>query len=750
MKNPLRKRIPRELKSNLGKYLAIFLLLTLTITIGSGFLVVADSVEYTLKQNQENCKLEDGNFTTNYEVSEDILEKASSLGLKIEKKYYVDIEGFDKDAIVRIYSNRKELDLASVHEGKLPEKSNEIALDRLFAERRDITVGKTVEVMGKTMTVSGLISLPDYNSLYRRNSDLVMDSIYFGVAVVNSEGFSALNSNTLTYNYGYYFTDRSLNEEKQEKLEAVFAGQLSEITEIAEFLPASENQAISFLENDMGTDIPTMKALIYILIVIMAFVFAVLTKSTIEEDAAIIGTLRASGYRKQELIRHYISLPLFAAALSAVVGNLLGYTVMLAPFKSIYYTSFSISPFMIQWNAEAFILTTVIPIVMMLVINYFIIFRMLSISPLKFLRKELKRRIQKRAIKLPGFRFINRFRLRVILQNKGSYFLLFVGLFFASALLMFGLVMLPLVNNYVDKASESIVAEYEYILKAPVPSNEGEKMTVTNLDTWYDFGDRDLEVVFNGIVEDSAFYKEIPLYNGEQGVVISSDLANMTGIEEGDTVTFKDPYTKKNYDLKVSAVYPYYGSLAVFMRQQDLNQLIGKEADYLNAYLSHKKLDLDEKYIAKIITPDDIRGAAEQMSYSFKGIIAIIDVFAILIYLVLIYLMTKLVIDKNANNISLMKVFGYRYDEVKKLYLQATTIVVVVSLLVSIPLEYATMKLIMKYSLDKIGGYIEFFVPWYTYLEIIFAGILSYFVINSIHVKRVRKISMHMALKSRE
>ena len=38
MKNPLRKRLPRELKTEFGKYLVIFLLLVATIGLVSGFL----------------------------------------------------------------------------------------------------------------------------------------------------------------------------------------------------------------------------------------------------------------------------------------------------------------------------------------------------------------------------------------------------------------------------------------------------------------------------------------------------------------------------------------------------------------------------------------------------------------------------------------------------------------------------------------------------------------------------------------
>ena len=49
--------------------------------------------------------------------------------------------------------------------------------------------------------------------------------------------------------------------------------------------------------------------LLDIIIVIMAFVFVVLTNATIEEESAIIGTLLASGYRKREIILHYLALP---------------------------------------------------------------------------------------------------------------------------------------------------------------------------------------------------------------------------------------------------------------------------------------------------------------------------------------------------------------------------------------------------------------------------------------------------------
>ena len=44
MKNPLMRRIPRELKGELGKYIVIFLFMIIVIGFISGFLVSANSM----------------------------------------------------------------------------------------------------------------------------------------------------------------------------------------------------------------------------------------------------------------------------------------------------------------------------------------------------------------------------------------------------------------------------------------------------------------------------------------------------------------------------------------------------------------------------------------------------------------------------------------------------------------------------------------------------------------------------------
>lgn len=56
MASPLRMRFPRELKNNLGKYLGIFLLMSVTIALTSGFLLAAHSIGVIIDDMPESTR----------------------------------------------------------------------------------------------------------------------------------------------------------------------------------------------------------------------------------------------------------------------------------------------------------------------------------------------------------------------------------------------------------------------------------------------------------------------------------------------------------------------------------------------------------------------------------------------------------------------------------------------------------------------------------------------------------------------
>ena len=169
-------------------------------------------------------------------------------------------------------------------------------------------------------------------------------------------------------------------------LEDLMEDVAKEVT-LEEFVPRYTNQAIIFTGDDMGGDRSMMIVLLYIIIVIMAFVFAITTNNTIRKEANVIGTLRASGYTRGELIRHYMAAPVFVTFIGAIIGIIIGYTVGKDYCAGLYYGSYSLPTYVTIWNAEAFLLTTVVPILIMLVVNSVLLWYKLKLSPLKGLKQ---------------------------------------------------------------------------------------------------------------------------------------------------------------------------------------------------------------------------------------------------------------------------------------------------------------------------------------------------------------------------
>lgn len=65
------------------------------------------------------------------------------------------------------------------------QKDGEIALDRLFAENRELKIGDSVVLGGEKLEIVGTVALSDYSAQFQNNSDMMFDATNFDVAIVN-------------------------------------------------------------------------------------------------------------------------------------------------------------------------------------------------------------------------------------------------------------------------------------------------------------------------------------------------------------------------------------------------------------------------------------------------------------------------------------------------------------------------------------------------------------------------------------
>ena len=775
MKSPLRKRLPRELKSEIGKYLVVFILMVASIGFVSGFLVADNSMLIAYKEGFEKYNIEDGNFRTAEQVHKTQREEIEALGVKLYDNYYVE-EPLDNGSTMRFFKNRQEVDKVCLMKGELPAGTGEIAIDRMYADNNNLSVGDTLRSGKRTWKITGLVALSDYSCLFQNNNDSMFDAVKFGVSVVTEDEFDSLDQEKLQYNYSWIYDEKPKTEKKEKEVSEDLMEDMGKIVTLEAFVPQYLNQAITFTGDDMGGDKAMMIMLLYIIMVIMAFVFGITISNTIRKEAGVIGTLRASGYTRQELIFHYMTLPVLVTFVGALIGNILGYTVLKDVCADMYYGSYSLPTYVTVWNGEAFGLTTLVPVVIMLVVNYGVLRHKLKLSPLKFLRRDLSGRKQKRAISLsPKMKIFSRFRLRVIFQNMSNYMVLFIGILFANLLLMFGLLLPSALSHYQVEIQNNMLAKYQYMLQVPVSAVSGNKFDglISLLEFYMDsrtdnedaeeFSAYSLntlpekykseEVLLYGIEPDSR-YVAIDFNDTKESaeVYISSAYADKFLLHVGDAITLKEKYEKEKYSFKIAGIYDYTAALCVFMPRSELNDIFDLGEDYYSGYFSDTELiDIKSQYIGSVVDLDALTKISRQLDVSMGGMMGMVNGFAIMIYMVLIYLLSKIIIEKNAQSISMVKILGYTNGEISRLYILSTSMVVVLCLLVSLPIETAVMKVLFReMMLSSISGWITLWIDPMIYLQMFAAGIVTYAVVALLEFRRIKKVPMDEALKNVE
>ncbi|MEE1217619.1 MAG: FtsX-like permease family protein [Agathobacter sp.] len=756
IKNPLIKRIPKEIIGDWKKYLVVFLFLVLTIGFVSGMYVANDSMLTSADEGVSKYKQEDGHFELKDKADSELVKAIESGAVKTapdekdsdsdktpvtlyENFYRNENEDYNadgkKDGTIRVYTKTEDINLACLIEGSFPQNENEIAVDRMHADNVGMKVGDTIKVSGKEFKVSGLIAYVNYSTLHEKKTDMMFDAIKFDVAMVTNEGFERLNK-SIHYAYAWKYED-----------------------EPADDIPRYSNPAINFATDDMGSDKAMGGVLLDILIVIIAFIFAVTISNTIANESSAIGTLRASGYTKGELVRHYLSMPVIVTFLAAVVGNILGYTVFKDVVVGMYYNSYSLPTYHTIWNPGAFVKTTLAPVIIMLVVNLIVIIRMMQHTPLQFLRHDLKKTKRKKAMRLPKWSFMSRFRLRIMFQNVANYLILFVGIFFIMVMLAMAVGMPDTLDYYKKNTDSMMFAKYQYVLKSYVDADgnvletdnsDAEKFDMTSLLRRTDEFDEEVSVY--GVETDSAYVKLKGLDSlKDNEVYISDSFADKYGIKPGDTIKLDAQYEKKTYKFKVKGTYDKSQSIAVFMPIEHFADTFDFADGRFSGFLSDTKIkDIDESNIATTITIRDITKMADQLDHSMGSYMQYFQVLCILLSAVMIYLLTKLIIEKNETAISMTKILGYDNREIASLYLVSTSIVVVISDIISVVLGAKVMDIVWRIMLQTFSGWFSFHMTPVGYVKMFVFVLIGYLIVTVFDFRRIKRIPMDMALKNVE
>jgi Predicted permease. len=121
-----------------------------------------------------------------------------------------------------------------------------------------------------------------------------------------------------------------------------------------------------------------------------------------------------------------------------------------------------------------------------------------------------------------------------------------------------------------------------------------------------------------------------------------------------------------------------------------------------------------------------------------------------IIFCVVMYLMMKVMIDRSAYNISLIKTFGYKRKEIRKLYLDGNFYIIAIGALICLPLSKLIMNRLFPFMISNVSCGLNVGTPVIFYVVTYLVILALYFAINALLVRRLNKFTPAEVLKNRE
>lgn len=539
---------------------------------------------------------------------------------------------------------------------------------------------------------------------------------------------------------------KTLKTNSDQLLKQYFNMKLDNLTE---YIKAGDNPRIKASSGDQIINKYVGLVAGIIVMILFTYVISVFVIHGIERESSVIGALYALGAKKGDLYLHYLTLPVSITMAAGICGTLAGfsrYGVNLQMQEC--YTYYSVPKLATVFPCYLVLYGIIMPPLVAAIVNYFVINKRLSQPALKLIRNEQKSsRISN--INLGNMGFVRRFQIRQMLREARTGFTVIFGMLISMLVLMIGIDCYVMSDHMSVDNKADTKYNYMYTYKYPqtkVPDG-GEASYVKSL-TREAYG-YNLDVMLLGI-DDSNPYFDVHTEKGKNKIVISSSTAQKFNLKKGDKLILEDKADNMDYAFTVTDIVPYSVGLYAFMDIDSMRELFNQKDNYYNVVFSTKKLKIASGRLYAVTTKEDIRKSADVFIHMLLPMIIMLIIVSVIIFGVVMYLMMKVMIDRSAFSISMIKVFGYHTKEIRKLYLNGNFYIIAVGAAFCIPIAKKLIDLIYPYFISNVAHGMNLSFQWQLYLVIYGGIILLYFIINQLLVGRLKKMIPADVLKNRE
>jgi putative ABC transport system permease protein len=743
----INKKIKRTMLESKSQYLGSLVLIIFSCVLFTMFNLLSINLTKLSSSFEKDYRQEDANFMSSNKLN-NIEALESKFNMSIEETKSVDYS-VSTDKTLRIFSENTKVNIPAIIEGK-PLKSGDILIDPAYGKANNLKFGDKIKIYNKEFAVTGFMSLPNYIYPLKSESDIINDPKSFGIAVIGKDDFNSLNKGNSVYSIRFN-GDRSNLPDKISEFKNYLR---DENVYILTWMNIADNPRVTYLTAKLK-GIDSMSSSMPIAVLLLTCILTgIVMYRMLKREAVIIGTLYALGYKKIEIMKHYLLYPMLISILGGILGTILG-TLTLKPMMSYFVSYFNIPVGTLSFDSTYVIISILLPLLFLIIRSYFVVNKSLKNSPVVLMRggnEKSKVGFLERRIKLDNLKFTTKFRIRELLRNIARSTFLLLGVIMATMLLLMGFAAKSSMDSLMkDSFSEAFKYNYQYVFNSVqkgIPE-KGEEFSEIPLALQKD---NKLTFTVYGVSSNSQYisFKDKsgnPLKSDK--IIITRPLADKLNIKPNDTIKVVNRLDSKEYDITVNSIAETFVGQYIYIPLDKLNNMLNFPPNSYMGLWSTEKIDIPENKLLASVTVDEMKSAFDTMTKPLQITIGGIAFMSFIIGLIVIYVVTSLTIEENKENISLMKVLGYRKKEVYSLILNSSTFIVVIGYILGIPLLLASLGALFKSITKDMSVSFPVTID-YLYVLIGFVIIyLTYELSKLLNRQKINKITMAEALKSR-
>ena len=738
----LRKRYIRNIKKNLSFYICAVLLTGFSVMLYLGFDAATVKLLDDLNVFYRDYHIEDAQFTTMSEISdEDISKLEDKYDITIERQTFIDFE--EKDYTVRVMKRMDKVNLYKMSGGSDVERDDEIILNTGLMTENGLGYGDKVKLGENEYTLVGDFERPDYLFPIKEATDTFAIKSEFGIAEVSDKTYEKLiEDKGITQEY-YSIIYHNDNIEEVKKY-------INEEYTMLSYMRADSNTRISTPLTECEETVNMMNSVVIIFVIFIAIIISVVIGRKIKADRRQIGVLIALGYKKQVLSRHYSFYGLFPAVIGFILGfaatKIFGKVLISQLFRKIESVPmvYSIKP------VDA-VISIAVPVVLYTLAVYFSAAKVMKTDVITMISgRSTGKNGRKLRMKKSHLSVKSRYRLRQIFGKPGRSIIVIIGLAFGGMLYSFCVTCIDSMDSYVNNTVDQIGSfEYEYFLKVPETGKPDTGSAI--LGSTFEVKDRDDMIMLLGI--DDTEYINFSDEDGneleynENHYYITTMASLAFGVEAGDEISFINPITLDDYTVKISDVIENDSQSAIYCSRKNAAELLDMPEDLYNIIMSEEAIDIDEEKLAKTVTKQSLADQIDEVKKGMQDIVGILEIFAIAICVIVVYMMVSVLIAESESSVSMLKVLGYRNKEINGMVIKVYHFLIPIAIILSIILGFYGTKAVFDANVSMYKTYLETLIYPVSVIKIIMLIVVSYVISLLLLRGKVGKVNLVESLK---